>query len=57
MPWTPKTFAARHNKRLDPAKAKKAASIANTILEETGDDAKAIRIANAQVKRKPKGKR
>lgn len=57
MPWTPKTFAARHNKRLDPAKAKKAAAIANTILEETGDDAKAIRIANAQVKRKPKGKR
>ena len=58
MPWTPKTFAARHNKRLDPAKAKKAAAIANAVLEKTGDDGKAIRIANAAVKRKakPRGK-
>jgi uncharacterized protein YdaT len=57
LPWTFKTFAARHNHGLTPDKAKKAAAIANTILEETGDDAKAIRIANAQVKRKPKVKR
>jgi uncharacterized protein YdaT len=57
MPWTPASFKTRHNKGLTPAEAKKAAAIANTIIEETGDDAKAIRIANAQVKRKPKVKR
>ena len=42
MPWTAKTFKSRHNKSLSDAKAKKAAAIANAILEETGDEGKAI---------------
>lgn len=54
MPWTGKSFKARHNKKLSPKKASKAAAIANAILKDTGDEGKAIRIANAQVKRKGK---
>lgn len=46
MPWTGSTFR-RHNKRLSGASANKAAEIANAVLAKTGDEGKAIRIANA----------
>jgi len=36
MPWTAKSFRKRHNKKLTPAQARKAAKIANAILRETG---------------------
>lgn len=48
MPWTPEQFAARHNKRLSGGKAAQAAKVANAILAKTGDEGKAIRIANAE---------
>ena len=54
MPWTANSFKKRHNTRLTPSKARKAAEIANAILEETGDEGKAIRIANSKVKTKGK---
>lgn len=50
MPWTADSFKKKHNKKLSPSKAKKAASIANAILKKTGDEGKAIRIANAKAK-------
>lgn len=50
MPWTAKTFKDRHNKKLSAKEAAKAARIANAILEETGDEGKAISIANSKVK-------
>lgn len=50
MPWTPQTFAARHNQALKPAAASKAARIANAILKRTGDDGLAIATANKQAK-------
>lgn len=50
MPWTGRSFA-KHNKSLRGARASKAASIANAVLRETGDEGKAIRIANARAKR------
>ena len=56
MPWTPASFKAKHNKKLSPAQAKKAAAIANGILKETGDEALAIRTANARVKGGRRGK-
>ena len=56
MPWSGSSFKSKHNKGLSPAKAAKAAKIANAVLDKTGDDGKAIRIANAAVKRKPKAK-
>lgn len=51
MPWTPQTFAKRHNHALTKPQAQKAARIANAILKQSGDEGKAIGIANAQAKR------
>ena len=51
MPWTPKEFVSRHNHSLSAAQGAQASKVANAILRETGDDAKAIRIANWQAKR------
>ena len=49
MPWTP-ADASEYTKKADtPAKAEKWAHVANAVLEKTGDDGKAIRIANAAV--------
>ncbi len=50
MPWSGKTFGSRHNHALSGAGAAKAASIANAILRDSGDEGKAIRIANSKVK-------
>jgi len=50
MPWTPAEFKKKHNQSLTDAQAKIAARIANAILKESGDEAKAIRVANARVK-------
>ena len=51
MPWTGKTFRSRHNKGLTPDQAWEAARVANAVLRDTGDEGKAIRIANAQANR------
>ena len=55
MPWTGKSFREKHNKGLSKRQSAKAASIANAILRETGDEALAIRTANARVKGKKRG--
>ena len=49
MPWSGKSFGAKHNHSLSGAGAAKAASIANAILRDSGDEGKAIRIANSKV--------
>lgn len=49
MPWSGKTFAAKHNKSLSGAGAAKAASMANAILKRSGDDGLAIATANKKV--------
>lgn len=51
MPWSAGD-AKKHKKGLSKTEAKKWAEIANSILKETGDEAKAIRIANSRVGRK-----
>ncbi len=59
MPWEAKD-AKRHTKRIDDqGDAEEWASIANGVLRDTGDEGKAIRIANAHVrdKRHKKGKK
>lgn len=52
MPWSPKD-AARHTAK---AKSKGAqtqwAAAANKVLEDTGDEGRAVRIANAAVKKR-----
>jgi len=50
MPWTPKDASAKTRKASSPAKKKKWAGVANAVLKKSGDDGKAIRIANAAVK-------
>jgi len=59
MPWTPREFAKKHNKRLNgkPKKQRQAAHVANSVLKRTGDEGRAIRAANAVVGRKKKGRR
>ena len=53
MPWTSSDGPRRHTKRANsPAKRKKRAAVANAVLKSSGDEGKAIRIANAMVKRK-----
>lgn len=48
MPWDAKSFAAKHNKKLQGTpKAAKAATVANAVLAKSGDEGKAIRIGNA----------
>ena len=56
MPWTPSSGPARHTKKAKSAVAKRQWSdVANSILERTGDEGRAVRGANAAVaKRKSK---
>ena len=49
MPWTAED-AERHTERADdPKRQRMWAEIANTVLAETGDEARAIREANGMV--------
>jgi uncharacterized protein YdaT len=54
MPWTPESFRKKHNQKLTPAQAVKAARMANGILKDTGDEAKAIRITNSKFEKRGK---
>lgn len=57
MPWpTAKSFS-KHNRAATGRTGQKAANIATGILKKTGDDGKAIRIANAYVKKHKSGHR
>lgn len=47
MPWT-SSDADRHKKGLTPLQQKRWAAIANDVLKSSGDEGKAIRIANAK---------
>jgi hypothetical protein len=58
MPWTPRQFKDRFNKKLTSAQAKVAAEVANQVLAKTGNEGRAIREANAVAGRiKNKGKK
>lgn len=64
MPWKMSDATAHTKKANTPKKKKQFAVVANKVLAESGDEGKAIRIANAAVaknkggkgKKKPKGK-
>lgn len=52
MPWTPKD-ASRKTKKANSPKAKRQwAHVADKVLAKTGDEGRAIREANAVVKRR-----
>lgn len=51
MPWKPGD-AKRHTKKANtPKKRRQFSEVANKVLEDTGDEGRAIRTANAAVKR------
>ena len=50
MPWNPREFRSRHNKKLSDLQAERASHIANAVLERTGDEGLAIRVANARAR-------
>ena len=49
MPWS-SGDASKHKKGLGPGSSKKWADVANSVLAESGDEGKAIRIANSVTK-------
>ena len=58
MPWKMSDATAHTKKANTPRKKKQFAVVANKVLADTGDEGKAIRIANAAVKKnKGKGKK
>lgn len=56
MPWTAKSFRARHNKTLTPAQAKGAAAQANAMLANGVPEGEAIATANKHARDKPKSR-
>jgi uncharacterized protein YdaT len=46
MPWSGKSFAERHNKKLHGEAAEKAASQATALVKKGMDEGEAIAIAN-----------
>jgi uncharacterized protein YdaT len=48
MPWTAASFKSKHNHKLSSSQAASAANVANAILKKTGDESRAIRIANSK---------
>jgi uncharacterized protein YdaT len=57
MPWTGKTFAAKHNRKLKGKSAAKAARIATAMVERGAPEGEAIATANARAEGKPRKKR
>lgn len=51
MPWAMKDAMRHTHKATTQKKKKQFAKVANKVLAESGDEGKAIRIANAAVKK------
>jgi hypothetical protein len=57
MPWTAKDATKKTKKANTPARARQWAAVANSVLQRTGNEALAIREANAVVGRTAAPKR
>lgn len=57
MPWNSFDAPSKTHKANTPATRKQWADTANAVLKKSGDDAKAIRVANAAVKNHPSRKK
>lgn len=58
MPWKPGDASSKTKKANTPATKRQWADTADSVLKKTGDEASAIKIANAAVKNHPsKGKK
>lgn len=56
MPWSMASALGKTKKATTPSKKRQWAATANAVLSKSGDAGKAIRIANAAVARKRKGR-
>jgi uncharacterized protein YdaT len=54
MPWSLKDALSHTKKAKSPEKKKQWAATANAVLKSSGDEGKAVRVANAAVKKKKK---
>jgi hypothetical protein len=54
MPWTPRDAYSHTKKASTPSTQQRWASVANSVLQSTGDEARAIREANATVAKAPR---
>ncbi len=52
MPWTPKDASSKTKKAKSPKAKRQWAHVADKVLAKTGDEGRAIREANAVVKRR-----
>ena len=57
MPWTPRSFAERHNKKLKGSAASKAAEQANAMIAAGADEGVAIATANKTANRMSRAER
>lgn len=55
MPWKMSDATAHTKKANTPGKKQQFATVANKVLKDTGDEGKAIRIANAAVAKNKSG--
>jgi hypothetical protein len=56
MSWSPDDGPARHTKKAkSPAAKKQWSTVANKVLADSGDEGKAVRIANSAVKKRKFG--
>lgn len=49
MPWSPKDAPKKTKKADTPKEKEQWAKVANSVLKKTGDDGKAVRIANSAI--------
>lgn len=54
MPWTAADASKKDKKANSPKKRKQWAAVANSVLDKTGDEGKAIKTANAVIKKRKK---
>jgi hypothetical protein len=54
MPWKPSDAKKKTKKADTKPEQKQWATVANKVLKSTGDDAKAVRAANAAIKKRGK---
>lgn len=51
MPWKPKDASKKTKKADTSAKKKRWSATANAVLQKTGNEGQAVRIANAAIKK------
>lgn len=57
MPWTPKDASKKTKKANTKQEKQQWSKVANKVLKSTGNEGKAIRIANSAIAKGERGKR